>query len=66
MNNKLSSYNETRGIYQKMSIQEKRIKSFLTLSNNVDLLVTSYWRTSSPAPHPEDDSADDYNHEKYY
>jgi len=50
----------------KMSIEEKRIKSFLTLSNNVDLLVPSYWRIKSSAPHPEDDSADRYKHEKYY
>jgi len=45
MNNKLSSYNETRGIYQKNVNSRKRIKSFLTLSNNVDLLVISYWRS---------------------
>jgi len=38
MNNKQEGYKETRGIYQKMSIQETKIRVFLMLSNNVDYL----------------------------
>jgi len=56
MNNKHSSYKETRGIYQK-NFQEKKIKSFLMLSNNVDdckFLIEEFNRLP---PQPDADPA---------
>jgi len=41
MNNKPSSYNETRGIYQNVNSRKKN-QEFLMLSNNVDYLSFSY------------------------
>jgi len=51
MNNKHASYKDTRGIYQKtkMSIQEKTIKSFLMLSNNVDYCIFLIEEFDQPA-----------------
>jgi len=35
MNNKHSSYKETRGIYQKKNVKKKRSRVFLMLSNQI-------------------------------
>jgi len=63
MNNKHSSYEDTRGIYQKNQLKKKKIMSFLMLSKimwiTCNFLIGEFNRLP---PQPFADPAGMYNH----